>query len=170
MEFNKAAYLQSLERAVDLSNDTFQYHMERLLTFHVGLIRTYLWISAFLITVFLTVMKDSTPVFWEKWVVSLAILSAFAAFILAVDQLRGRESFVSYTDRPKSLADIAHKTASGEEWQHEAFLMSLIEGYHLSLPDLEAASMKRVKILRRIAFLLTFSGIAGIVAALSMVF
>ena len=169
MAYDQHAYIKSLEKTVDFSLDTFKYYMERLFTFHMGLVRTYLWVSAFIITIQFALLREYGSSWWQAAIVGLAIVPAIIAFLLAVDQLRGKKAFASHIDDPLALSKKAQECATFDKQQYESFLGSIIKGFSLDLPALKEASTSRVKRLRCIASLLMTSALASIAAAFTLV-
>jgi len=170
MALDEDAYSRSLQTVLQLAKDRLDFYLERLRLFQLGIIRTYLWISAFIITTQVGLLRAGPPPGGASIYLALtSIVVSGIVFVLAVDMLRGRGADRSSVEQPKEMADLAYRY-SGGELPHQTFLVAVIKGLDENLSRLREKNRKSVRKLRAISLSLTISGLVGLGAWIVEIF
>ncbi len=167
--FNKYAHRKNLEFLADVAHKQHLFQMIDIPRFQYGLLRTYLWISAFLLTTEITV-ADYFHVtdFFNADVVSirdffiffiwfLALGIAFITFCIGVDAMRGRRSDKLGLADPGEWAMVSWNLSDQSKWPREEFLNEVIITLHSSIAHNLATNNQLGAKLRAISRLLVLS-------------
>ena len=166
MDFNQAAYKESLSKILDMAKDGHLLILNGTAR-TIEVAKTYLWTASVIVAIAMFLIKDVGVSPLAGYVLTASLGLDATGFLLALFVIWGKgEQQTSYLYRPHDLAEFAYETCTTSEFADTEVYVKIVNGLNDDNIINQARKMKLVRMLRIAAPCLFFSFILLIVAIL----
>ena len=164
---NANTYKNSIEKLFNLALNRHKFYFLEMPQYQYSIIKTYLWISAFIISAQLAIIKNFYIANIFKFFAFVSIILSAIAFVIAIYTLKLRKAINSHIEELTEMDKMAWNYANSPEGDTE-FMRSIIYGIYEDINHLITTTNSRGEKLRAIAWLLISSFISGIIPVISL--